>query len=379
MRGARMRPCAGMHAPGLGRRGRRLYRVLVTPVLSVPGDARGSDLYDTLSLECDIPPELYEAASAYRSTALEVLAWYPGSGEVVWRSPKAEHKRSDDAAITVSVGSVIRITGCVALASGLANNVFCSLDFRSSCEQMLRAAASFIPFPLPPINCWRVTRVDVTRNFLLKSRGEVAQVLEYLRSYRGGRQVVKCYSSTVTWGQGSSYISGKAYAKGDHLVYLSKKRELGLSSSDIELCHRLLRVEMQIGRHKLGRLRSMGVPLTDELFGKLYDEWFKAKVGGCEVTDMSERESILKAASDLGYSKGRGMAAVACWAQVKAIGLETTRDSMPVRTWQRHIRVLRVAGIGWGDLAAGKIVPFRFRTVKVVDEVTNWGDLRRAA
>ena len=45
-------------------------------------------------------------------------------------------------------------------------------------------------------------------------------------------------------------------------------------------------------------------------------------------------------------------------------------------TWYEHRKVLFDAGLSWGDLAKGQVVPFRRKVLVLGEPARSWGDVR---
>jgi hypothetical protein len=235
------------------------------------------------------------------------------------------------------------------------------------------ARLAFPDWALPAAKCWRITRVDVTQNYSFGSAAEVRQALAYLRQFDGGRYKLDTRrGETVYWSPGSQLRSGKAYHKGPHLVYQRRKGQAQVSDDEIAMADRLLRLELQLSGGWWGRRRRAGekqwsVDLSAEFAG-----YWGGLIGSVEVTNMNELE-LLEGVSP---SKGQALAAYRTWGLVKMLGHREASASMPQSTWYRHKKILFDAGLGWGDLATGTVVPFR-RTALVLDRpVTSWAEVR---
>lgn len=333
-------------------------------------------LIDWLTLNGQIPEALLPVVREYVQGREVVQRWTPATGEVAWVSPVRESMRSDSHALEVCVGSRIRVSGSPARALGLADNVFGPATLAEAWSAMLDASSALLPFELSGV-VWTCSRVDVTHNYLMGSPAEVRQVISYLRESRGGRQVVRGYDSSVYWGQGSRLRVGKVYAKGVHLRHQVRQGKAEIEPALLPLVDRLVRVELQLG--SVWWCKQRGGVVDDGLLAEEFKAYWGPKLGGVEVAEVGESEAIIKAALSLGFSAGLGRSAVATWAMVRSLGLDTARECVHPRTWRRHGQILRHAGIGWGDLAAGRIVPFRFRQVKIVEPIESWEHLRRAA
>lgn len=332
---------------------------------------------------------LEELSEESRVSALNlgdrISRYCPKSGEVRYETTAWESIRSDSHQISCKVGpsgfsimgSPARVTGdgCAVFGSGASAR----LDLPGCVDAMRLFVQSMTGIELTPdISKWLVTRVDVTGNLLLGSLQEVRDALRILRDCEGGRyRVSNQAGDTVYWSHKSKLRSGKAYAKGPHLDYLTNKcRQYtgrDYSPDDIELAERLLRLELKLGREFFARndWRDMG---RHDLVEQ-WNDYFSRMIGSAEMTtDTDLKQRILTVAP----TPGRGKAAYGCWLLIQSEGWERARESFTEATWYRHLKVLRAAGLGDADLSAGVVVPLR-RRVFESQPVHSWEQLRAAA
>ena len=64
------------------------------------------------------------------------------------------------------------------------------------------------------------------------------------------------------------------------------------------------------------------------------------------------------------------------WGLVKMLGHREAAESMRRSTWYEHRKVLFDAGLSWGDLAKGQVVPFRRKVLVLGEPARSWGDVR---
>ena len=251
--------------------------------------------------------------------------------------------------------------------------------FAAGCAMLHFVSKMLHIFLLPSLNLWKLTRSDITVNYLLPSLAGVRVALAELRSVEGGRyRVSQQAGDTVYWSHLSRLRAGKAYSKGPHLRYmLSQSSYSGLPypESDILLADRLLRLELRLGREFWRRLMVPWWSLDWSFLSKQHDDFFMRMLGdeGVKGVDMSFLSQILKVAP----SEGHGKAAARTWALIQSFGWQAARESMPKTSWYRHLQILRAAGLGDADISAGRIVSLR--RPLVMSPVASWEDLRKAA
>ena len=329
-------------------------------------------MIDWLTLRCEIPPELHDAVREYRSQRPELMKWTPATGVIEYATPCHENIRSDSHQITVKVGGCFTVQGSPARSMGHAHNVFGSDDLVECARAHLLAAQKALPFELPPLNRWHITRVDVTHNYDLGGLTEVKQALAYLRQTDAGRYKVRTAAESVYWSPGSSMRSGKAYAKGPHLRYQARKEQAAPTERELRLADRLLRLELKLGNEFWRRRREEGISDYDADLQGEFARYFSGLIGAVEVTEMNDLDRIRQVAP----TEGQALAAHRTWCVIRSIGHQAARESMPHNTWYRHKRILMAAGFSWADLAAGKVVEFRRRALVLERPITSWDEIK---
>ncbi|MGH7249879.1 MAG: phage/plasmid replication protein, II/X family, partial [Minisyncoccia bacterium] len=155
----------------------------------------------------------------YQNGRPQIMKITPSTGEVHYAAPCHENIRSDSHQVVIKVGGCITVQGSPARSIGLVNNVFGPDEINTCRKAHLRVAQAALPFHMPAVEQWHITRVDVTRNYDLGGLTEVKQALAYLRQTEAGRYKIRTAAESVYWSPGSAMRSGKAYAKGPHLRY----------------------------------------------------------------------------------------------------------------------------------------------------------------
>ncbi|MBK1718521.1 phage/plasmid replication protein, II/X family [Thiocystis violacea] len=335
--------------------------------------------YLTLILDLKDYEHLWERVSRYARNHWQIQKWNPVTGEVEWSQPCRESVRSDTHQITLQVSpSRVKVSGSPARAMGLPNNVFGSDDLIECGRAHIDFARRVLSdLALPGLPAWKIARVDKTYNYAFGSAAEVRQALAYLGQFDGGRYKADTrHGDTAYWSPGSNLRSSKAYLKGLHLLYQIRKGQASAEPWQVELANRLLRLELQLGsawwnrRRKEPGFRQWSVDLYAE-----YQGYWSGLIGSVEVCEMSDLELFKKVAK----TEGQALSAYRTWCLIKQIGHRAAMESMPRRTWYNHKKILNDAGLGWGDIATGQIVPFRRRALVMEQPVTSWEELKRLA
>lgn len=296
------------------------------------------------------------------------------TGEIAWEIAARERLRSDTHSLTVRVGGDIEISGSPARL-GQTNNVFGSGDIRDCFRRMVSWAAECMQLPLPfNRELWRVTRVDITHNYDLGDAASVRQALNYLRHAEGGRYQVKTSSESVYWSPRSRLRAGKAYHKGPHVRYQVKNEQAELTETQLDLCDRILRLELKLGgQYWRERVDKRWYDWKESDFDDVHSDYFSQFIGGVEIAEVDD---ILEKLIEVAPTEGQGKAACRTWALIKEYGLETTRSMMPPSTFRRHKKLLNDVGLSWADFQARNIVPFRRKTIVLGEPVRSWNDFK---
>lgn len=330
-------------------------------------------MIDYLTLKRDFAPHELDAIIDYLEDKQHLMQFTPSTGEVEWMHPLRESIRSDSHQVQIHITHhSITVSGSPARSMGQDNNVFGTDCIVESATAHLAVASSLLPFPVGKLKYFKIVRADITYNYDMGGASEVRQALAYLRSFDGGRYRVNTASETIYWQQGSNLRSGKAYHKGEHIRYTNKKGQTDIEDERINLADRLLRLELKLGGKWFSRKRMDFVNTWEYDYKKEHIEYFNNFIGKIEVNEMNLQEKVLAVAP----TRGQGLSAFRTWALIKSIGHQLARASMPQSTWYRHTKILKDAGLGWGDFSEGKIVPIRTRELVLDQPVTSWEELR---
>lgn len=303
--------------------------------------------------------------------------YVPATGEIEWTVTCRETSRSDTHAITVHAGSVIEITGSPSRSMGLGNNVFGTLDIREAARAHIAAAEQVFGFSLPRhFSAYRVGRVDVTCNYDMGALPEVRQVLAYLRQADGGRYKLGSKCETVYWSQGSRRRSGKAYAKGPHLDRQCRHEEAAAETWQRDAAQGLVRLELKLAAQWWSEQQRPWWQFQPAHWMQEHEAYFGELIGTPEVVDMVDvRKRLLEVAP----TEGQARAAHDTWCRIHVMGHKAVQDSMTHSTWYRHLGLLKRSGLGWGDIAAGEVVPIRRKPLVLSEPVRSWDELRKSA
>ena len=308
---------------------------------------------------------------AFRRECPHLVNYTPATGEIHWEQTCRASVRSDSHQVSVQVAGEIEVCGSPARSAGLPHNVFGTDDLREAARSHLVAAQALLPFGLPSLDHWRITRLDVTFNYDLGSAAGVRQALAYLRQMDGGRYKVSSKSESIYWSSGSPLRSANAYHKGPHLRFQVGRGQAVATDTEISLADRLLRLELKLGSMWWRRYRQFSFNQFDACIHDEFINYFGRLIGPVEVMEMSDLERIKQVVE----TEGQALAVHRSWCVIRAVGHQSARESMPKRTWYRHVKILRLAGFSSVDISLGQVVPFRRRALVFERPVNAWSDM----
>ncbi|GAB6140869.1 hypothetical protein JCM14076_15980 [Methylosoma difficile] len=306
---------------------------------------------------------------------------------VVYETSAWESVRSDSHQIAFKVGGdSIYVQGSPARLCGSGDAVFgegaaAALDLTACVHRMAAFVASkfSLDISLNPDD-WHVTRIDVTGSLLLDDLAAVREALRVLRNCEGGRyRVSQQAGDTVYWSHKSRLKAGKAYAKGPHIDYSTKRPDYTgreYTDSEKQLVNRLLRLELRLGAQWI-RERA-GLPwqkLTPEMLIDQWKQYFNRMIGDTHMKTTDDVKARVMAAAK---TEGQGKAAYCCFLMIQSQGWENARNNHTKPSWYRHLKILRAAGLGDADISAGKVVQLRRKIIEC-QVINSWSDFKKAA
>lgn len=349
-------------------------------------------LIDWLTLRLPISakshPAIYDRVASYAGH----LVSCDSGGEVVWtkRTLDIDALRSDAPGLywqlTGDGTSDVLVIGAspASLEHGL--NVWGSLDIRHCAKVLIDHASRCLQLLLPGLDHWQARRIDVTANYALPDAASVKHALAQLLVSAGARRRPSSHNrggDTVYWNPSSDLSKGKAYHKGPQVAALYKRNKLDRLPDEVQLLDQVIRLEHTRGARWFRRLAEAGKrwqDLTEEALITLHNEFFIPLVAdGIEVKNM-ERDHILKAIITANHcTENQARAAFGTYRNIRADGYEVTKESMSSRTFFRHQKMLRAAGISDQHLRDAIVIPFPRVRFTLANPVACWDDIRRAA
>jgi II/X family phage/plasmid replication protein len=341
-------------------------------------------LIDWLTCRLDEHHLSREAIYELRKIGDIIIRFSSETGEKIYETQAWDSIRSDSHAITIRMGSdtfwmqgsPARVIGdgCAVFGSGASSK----LDIQGCVEAMRQFVIENTGVQLPSSGFWRVTRIDVTENYLFKNEQEVFDSLDTLSRTDGGRYKVSNQSgNSIYWSHKSRIRKGKAYAKGQHLCYLMKKKGYQgrkYSIYELELSKNLLRLELTIGPQYLRENIRHWLDLTSEELSIQHEKYFGRMIGDASVSNMNElRNKLIEVCN----TKAQADKAFNFYCVVQAQGLRFAENHFGRSTFYVHKRNLKKAGLGDSDISTGEISRLR-RRVLDMQAVHSWEDLKVA-
>jgi len=257
----------------------------------------------------------------------------------------------------------------------LGHNIFGGpIVFSEAVRQLIDIVQELIGVELPACEEWRVMRVDVAEVFLLHSFEAVEEFFKGLQLVRFPRRE----KNKSTYGQHGMNFNGsttsvKLYHKGVEFWKHDRKR-LGRYIDEksllelIEIANRILRVEVEIKRRKLsydfGDIPLVS-KLTDEYLNNIYDSEIKKLLKeGEEMEIVRDAYAVERRLNEVYNSKLAGIL-LGTWMKLTTLGESHYKSNTPYRTYKRHIKQLRDAGVSWLNtdvrLEGKRLVPVDFK------------------
>lgn len=355
-------------------------------------DGTTAYLIDWLTMRLPISPTSHPAIFARVAGYMGHLVHCDSSGEMTWekKTLDIDALRSDSPGLFWQITSdgktdLLSIGASPAsLEHGL--NVWGSLDIHHCAKVLIDHASRCLQLLLPDLDHWQCRRIDVTSNYALPDAASVKHALAQLLVTAGARRrpaSAKRGGDTVEWNPGSDLSKGKAYHKGPQILYLWKKNKLESLPENVELLNQVIRLEHTRGARWFRRLEEAGLrwqDLTQERLIELHTEFFTPLIAdGIEVKNM-EREHIIKAIMIANQcTENQARAAFSTYRNIRQDGYEIIKESMTKRTWYRHQKMLRAAGISDAHLRDAVVIPFPRVRFTLAHPVACWDDIRRAA
>lgn len=347
-------------------------------------------LIDWLTLRIALGGALGEALTDRIRSCLNVVHCISHTGEMLWQkyALDVDALRSDTPGLVWMLQSDGKqdflVIGASPASLQFGLNVFGSCDIKACATVLIRHAAKSLHAVLPGYTSWQCRRVDITGNFALPGVSEVKQCLRQLCLADGGRRKASNASGgdSVYWNAKSDLTKGKAYHKGPQLAHLVKKGVLEVEPALLSLADRILRLEHTRGARWFRRLAESGrawFDLSVSDLEALFVEFFGRVVDGVEVRDMDRHELLRLIETANATTPGRALAAYHLYVSIRTYGFEVMKESTPPRSWYRHLKMLRQAGISDADLQQGNVLQFKPVRIVLAQPVQSWDDLRRVA
>lgn len=306
------------------------------------------------------------------------------TGERMWSSPVHENIRSDTHQITVKFGSRIEICGSPARVHHC-NNVFGSLDIQFCALSMINFVCLHNPeLDLPRnLKLWKVSKIDVTRNYDFGSEAQCQQVTDYFKAMDYGRLKKVTYDTSVVFGHKSTWHRLKIYMKGIQCLKLIREKSAHFTPDEIAKAKKLVRLEYSICRALIAELLEAGLrwyELTPDMLLEMHTQAFDPLISDLMVTDMDNILDKLMAnvgaAENQIPTQGQAVAAYDFYLRCRTIGFQQCRESYTRPTFARHLKNLGTIGIKAIDLQPSNVIPFRRKPILLGAAVSSWDEIK---
>jgi II/X family phage/plasmid replication protein len=341
-------------------------------------------LIDWLTCRVDTNYLSEKAVNHLKLMGDRIVRFDPKTGEMKYETQAWDSVRSDSHNVTIRFGSdafwiqgsPARVigNGCAVFGSGASSK----LDIYGCITSMVGFVAKQEGIELPEVGRWKISRIDVTDNIAFESEEKVLEALNIFTRTDGGRYKVSNKSGdSVYWNSKSRIRKGKAYAKGQHLAYLMKKKGyegIRYSISQLESAKKLLRLELTLGAQFLRENIRHWFDLTSEDLALEHKKYFDRMIGDASVSNMNElKERLIKVCP----TELKASAAFKFYGFIQSQGLDSAKREYGRSMFYVHKANLKKAGLGDSDISIGEIVSLR-RNVLDMKSVISWDDLKVA-
>lgn len=339
-----------------------------------------SGLIDWLTLRIDpvdISDDLWRAIR--EKFPAVVMKYDRVTGTVDWEIPAHENIRSDSHQLVLKCGATLTIQGSPARLID-ENNVFGSDDIQYCARKMIVFASQALGLLLPSdLKKWSCSRIDFTCNYVQESRAEVDEILRTISMAESCRQARATYENGVTFGAGSTLHMGIVYGKGRHLRMLIKQGKATATEEQLKLADKLIRLEYRMRKKWLDRNKSQfghWSNITTKQLIQFHSDYFSKFISNYEVADMSNLIEMIEQAAP---TKRQAQAAHDCFMRIREYGFKQAKATYNPRTFYRHIKCLRAAGLTDANFVQSSVVPITRKSIELGHPVSSWAELQRYA
>lgn len=290
-----------------------------------------------------------------------------------WEKDIVQHLRTGKSVPQlVDCEPYIRVEGSVHKAMAGHNCFGGSDNFQACIKFFISLIDRFVGNCLPDYTLWRVSRVDFAKVFDL---GSFAAVQEW---FMGMRLCSFPRRQPQTYGNSGLYFAGrttaiKFYHKGPEFYKHDAKRVSRVFGFNREfeiqeIANRLLRVEVEVKKHKL--VSDFGVmPLVSDISRDYLAQIYEKEVRKV-LRDTEDESKIVRTAHAVekklysSFSSDLAGRLLGTWYRLATLGEESVKKSLPKPTFYRHRKMLTEIGISWLEtdviLKEHTLIPFGF-------------------
>ncbi len=251
----------------------------------------------------------------------------------------------------------------------LGHNVYGGSDkFHECCEYFIRILEKIMDISLPHFLTYEVRRIDFAKNFNLKDEKTVMEYVYMLHNTKYARREKKTlrYNSSIYFPGSSTttkiYAKGKDFKEKKDNDYKRLLKIYGIMYSDElhKIAQKMIRIEVEIHNRKLkydlektDKLKNdnnIRVWMVDDehvksIFNTEIDRIYK-EIGDVDMKKVrTMKEVIVRLHTE--YDGLKANTLYSTWCQLVELGETEVKKFLPERTYYRHRKQLKEAGVSW--------------------------------
>ncbi len=230
-------------------------------------------------------------------------------------------------------------------------------DFSLCARWFVKIVSEFLDVELPDWGGWVPRRIDFAKCFDLKSSSNIKKYLRGLTTLSFPRRKILKYGDTGVYVSGST-TTIKLYDKGEEFKKHDLRRFKKFYNENeilllLQMIERLLRVEVEIKFRKIKGYYGDNVKCKDievSFLRLVYEDEVKKLIKEDNGTmKLARTTNSVKNRLDEFYSKRLASILYGTWFMLSTLGEVQTKEILELRTYYRHLKQLKDAGIAWSN------------------------------
>ncbi len=316
----------------------------------------GVFLIDTIRIES--PVLSYDLIKEIEKNMIVRMALDMSTGEQLYKFTSTTLEGSYDHRISLKINdNKLIIEGSVHKNLLGQNAIGMVEDFSVCASWFVRVVSEFLDVVLPSWGDWIPRRIDFAKCFDLESSSNIKKYLRGLTTLSFPRRKILKYGDTGVYVSGSTttlklYDKGEEFRKHDLKRFKKFYDENGILFF-LQVVDRLLRVEVEIKYRKIKGYYGNNVKCKDievTFLRLVYQDEVKKLIKEDNHTmKLARTTNSVKDRLDKFYSKRLASILFGTWYMLSTLGETQTKEILELRTYYRHLKQLKDAGISWNN------------------------------